>query len=264
MLHRRLPLLALLLSPAVAPAFACGSSNSDTPDAGASDSGSALDDSLAETGTTDTGSPLDTGAPTDSGTEGASDGGILGANCPAVDAGTFVEATHSPLPTMADFGGPVLPAPQIVTFTFSSTANAAALQAFGATITQTPWFTDITRDYCIDGGTCITAGPTGMSVDITTAAAASYTDNFGQGDAGAGTTDLEQFINQQISAAVAASTIPAPSASSLYVFYFPSTTSITSNAPPPNGGTSCSSFSGYHSNMTYIEGTKPIVYAIIP
>ena len=262
MLHRRISLLALLLSPAVAPAFACGSSNSGNP-AGAGDSGSSSDVSVEDSGSTDTGSPQDTGAPTDSGTEAASDGGILGANCPAVDAGTFVQATHSPLPTMANFGGPVLPAPQIVTFTFSNTANAAALQAFGATITQTPWFTDVTRDYCIhDGGTCITAGPTGLSVDITTAAAASYTDTFGQGDAGA--ADLEQFINQQISAAVAASAIPAPGPSSLYVFYFPSTTSIVSDGAGMNGGTSCSSFSGYHSNMTYTDGTTPIVYAIIP
>ncbi len=258
MRNRRISLLALLLVPAVAAAAACGSSTNGTPDAGASDSGNVPDNTSIE----DTGTSQDSAAPTDSGAEAASDGGVLG--CPAFDAGTpFVEATHGSLPTMAYFGSPILAAPQIVSFTFPTTANVAALQAFTATITQTPWFAEVTKDYCVhDGGTCIGPGPTGLSVDITTAAAASYTDTFGVTEAGAGTTDLQQFVNEQVSAAVTAHTIPAPGPNSLYVFYFPAATTIAIDAPGQSGS-SCG-FGGYHNNMTYIDGKTPIYYAILP
>ena len=256
MRHRRVSLLALVLLPGIAVAAACGSSNSATPDAGMADSGV-----TPETSTQDTGSEaavVDSGAQ-DSGAEAAGDGA-----CPPPPSGPFVQAAHGPLPTMAYFGGPVLAAPQIVAFTFPTTANSAALQAFSATITQTPWFAEVSRDYCInDGGTCIGPGPTGISVPLTTAPDTSYVDTFGV-DAGAlGGTDLQQFINQQVLAAVTAKTIPAPGPSSLYVFYFPSTTTITIDAPG-QGGASCSSFGGYHNNMTYVDGTTQIAYAILP
>jgi hypothetical protein len=261
---RRLPFFALLLSPAIAATAACGSSSSSPPpDAGAD--GSTPDarvDDMDSGALANDGSASDAQAGNDGpGGPSTGDGGILGANCPAVDAGV-TEATHAPLPTMAYFGGPILTAPQIVTFTFSTTPGATQLQAFGQTITQTDWFAAVTKDYCIPGGACITSGPAGLSVDITTAAAATYIDTMGQGSATGG-TDLEQFMNQEISAAVTAKTIPAPTANSLYAFYFPTTSTIWMGAVN-QGGQSCRDFGGYHSAMLYTDGKTPIVYAILP
>jgi hypothetical protein len=190
------------------------------------------------------------------------DGGILGANCPAVDAGNpFVEATHGPLPTVTYYGGPVMTNPLVVTFTFKDTPSAAALDAFGASITSTPWFAQVTKDYCVpDGGPCIGGGTTGISVAIPTKADATYVDTGSTTppDAGIGGTDLNLFMNQQIAAAVAANTIPAPTENTLYAFYFPPTTTIT------GFGTSCKDYGAYHSAQYYSDNTTPIVYAIMP
>jgi len=150
----------------------------------------------------------------------------------------------------------VLHSPRVVTFTFQNTANAAALQAFGATIGSTPWFAEVLSDY-----TATTSTPAGLSVAIAANADATYVDNGGVGlddDAGAG-TDLNGFMNQAIANAVAAKTIPAPDGNTVYMFYFPSTTTITGFVGP-----SCQAYGGYHFNQVYADGTTPIYYAILP
>src|SRR5579884_3175422 len=154
--HRSL--LALLGVSLVGIAAACGSSSNGNSNSNLGDD-SGADSSLPETGGggSDSGADADASTTTnhDGGTEAAtmsdgasrgdaSDGGILGANCPAVDAGTFAEAPHGPLPTVAYYGGPVMTNPRIVTFTFKDTPNAAALDALGASITSTPWFATVT------------------------------------------------------------------------------------------------------------------------
>jgi hypothetical protein len=263
---RRSIVALLLVSPALA-VPACGSSNPITggnPDAGPTVDSSAptVDSSL---GATDSGpgvpdAAVDTAAPA------TADSGILGDNCPAVDAGPFVEGPHGPLPTTVYSGGGILEAPQIITFTFPTTPGIPTLEAFGRTITTTQWFADVTKDFCInDGGTCITAGAPGIPVEMTVAAAPVYVDMMGQGTAPAGTgVDLDSFINQQVAAAVAAKTIPAPGPNSLYAFYFPPSSTISFGPPSGGGGESCSAFGGYHSNITYTDGTTQIAYAIMP
>jgi hypothetical protein len=108
-------------------------------------------------------------------------------------------------------------------------------------------------------------GTPGLPVDIAGNADATYVDTFGMGggtdggtDAGLGGTDLNQFMNNQIAAAVAAHTIPAPDANTLYAFYFPPTTTIQAFGP------SCYGWGAYHSAQMYTDGTTPIVYAIMP
>ncbi len=256
---------------ALAMAVACGSNGNGpaSPDGGGGQSDGGEDGSVATNdgsvadSSVSADSGADSGMATDSGAGG--DTGILGANCPPFDAGSgaFVEAPHGPLPTMVYLGGGVLQAPQVVTFTFSTTPGVATLEAFGRTITQTPWFTDVSKDYCIqDGGLCIGPGPSGLAVEMSVAAQANYIDTFGQGMATGG-VDLDTFINQQIAAAVTANTIPAPGPNSLYIFYFPPTSNIWFGAIN-QGGESCSSFQGYHSSLTYSDGVTPIAYAIVP
>ncbi len=254
------PLLPILLASSslsvLALAAACGSSVSSNNSANSTDSGASSDGPTPESGSS-SGGQSDGSSPNDGGASDAGDGGA----CPAVGTGTFSPAAHGPLPTMAYYGGPVLTSPLVVTFTFQDTPNAAALASFGATIASTSWFTEVTKDYCIpDGGACISAGPPGKAVAIAANADANYVDNGGGGaDGGGGGTDLNQFVNQQIAAAVTAGTIPAPDGNAVYMFYFPPTTTITGFV-----GTSCSNYGAYHNNQTYSDGTTTIAYAIMP
>jgi hypothetical protein len=249
---------------------ACGSSSNGTSPGG--DGGApGTDASVPPTSDATVGPSADGSAGDGGGTSGDTgsgsneDAGILGANCPAVDAAGFAEAPHGPLPTVVYSGGGILEAPQVISFTFSTTPGIPTIQAFGQTITQTEWFAAVSKDYCInDGGTCITKGDVGVSVDMDAAAAPLYVETFQQGSAGTG-VDLDTFVNDQIGAAVAAHLIPAPGPNSLYAFYFPPS-SIISFGPPQAGGAneSCNAFGGYHNNITYTDGTTQIVYAIMP
>lgn len=236
-------LLCLLTGLATALATACGGSTANNPHG--ADSG-AVDASIVDTGV----APIDSGVVVDSGV--ADDGGA----CPAV-SGSGTQATHGTPPVVSNLGGPVLHSPTVVTFTFQNTANAAALQAFGATIGSTPWFAEVLSDYTTTSST-----PAGWSVAIAANADATYVDNGGVGlggDAGASGTNLNTFMNQAIATAVAAKTIPAPDGNTVYMFYFPSTTTITGFVGP-----SCQAYGGYHFNQVYADGKTPIYYAVLP
>jgi hypothetical protein len=52
---------------------------------------------------------------------------------------------------------------------------------------------------------------------------------------------------------------PQPDANTLYVLFYPAGTTITLGQ---NGGSSCSSFGGYHSNISY--NAKDVAYAVLP
>lgn len=256
------PLLPILLASTslsvLGLAAACGSSTSSNNSPSSTSDASPMPES---------GSGSSSGGQSDGSSDGASahdagasDAGDGGA-CPAVGTGSFSPAAHGPLPTMAWYGGPVLPSPLVVTFTFQDTPNATALDSFGASVASTSWFTEVTKDYCIpDGGTCISAGPPGKAIPIAANADATYVDTGGISgvDGGAG-TNLNQFVNQQIAAAVTAGTIPAPDGNAVYMFYFPPTTTITGIV-----GTSCTDYGAYHDNQIYSDGTTTIAYAIVP
>lgn len=256
-LPSRSVLLALAIAPALVIAAACGGSTSSNPPA--ADSGAPLQDGSAHADTgaaidasnVDTGTPADSGAVVDSAVVG--DGGA----CPAV-SGSVAEATHGKPPVVSNLGGPVLHSPNVVTFTFQDTANASTLQAFGAAIGSTSWFGQVLSDYTTTSST-----PAGLSVSIAASADATYVDNGGVGlggDAGSSSgTDLNGFVNQAIANAVTAGTIPAPDGNTVYMFYFPSTTTITGFV-----GQSCQDYGGYHFNQVYVDGTTPIYYAILP
>ncbi len=226
---------------------------------------------VEDTGTPDVGSLVDTGV--DAGPGGGSwidatstlnDAGVLGAICPPVDAAAFKEAPHAPLPAMAYDDGGVLTAPQIVTFTFPETPSAAALQAFGAGVVQSPWFAQVTADYCEgEGGACIVPGPAGVSISLDAGAAPVFSDPIGATGVPTSGVDLPKFVNDQIGAAIAAGILPGVSANAVYTFYFPPTSTV--QWVDGDGGvleTSCTSFGGYHWTGQYTDGT-PIVHAVV-
>jgi hypothetical protein len=151
----------------------------------------------------------------------------------------------------------VIVAPKVVTVTFAGDALKARLEAFGDVITTTPWWDAVSEGYCA-GTRCVGHGTAGGHV-VLTSGAASYTDSQG----GAPST-----FQDMIQARVTDGSLPAPASETLYVFYLPSTTSVT--MPGANGGTdaSCQQFGGYHgaATLTPRGGGTPVLvpYAVIP
>ncbi len=183
---------------------------------------------------------------------------------PGGGSGSSGGGSHPPLPQVDDNGGGILTSPEIVTVTFSPTlyANAkspdaatmiADLLDFDDTLTQSAYWDTVRAGYCepLNSTNCVGKGaaidPTRDHVSIATPPAASYTD---APDDGAST------LHTYISGLFAAGTLPAPNANTLYVFYFPQTTTITIN-----GGTTCTTIGGYHASLAV--GSLDVPYAVV-
>lgn len=153
-------------------------------------------------------------------------------------------APHYPMPMVANLGGKLLASPQVVTVTFVGNANKAALQAFDDSLVQAnnPWWTAVTAGYGVGPGTG------GVYVELPDTVSNTTIDDG---------TQLQPMIAQW----VASGALPAPNANSIYVIYFPASTTITLM-----GSTSCSAFGAYHNSTTIpLEaGTVDSAYAVIP
>jgi hypothetical protein len=229
---RALHLLTLLSAiSALATVGACGSSSngSNNQPQGTGDGGG------NEGGSSSGGS---SGGPTDSGSNqesGATDG-------------PFVRADHLPFPQLTYQGGPIMTATKVVSVTFPGDTNASTFDQFGQNLTSSTYWDAVRSGYCETGGTtCIGDGPAGVSVQITTAPATSYTD-----------AQLQTWIQT----AITAGTLPMPDATmpvsnTLYVLYFPMSVTITD----PSGATSCNQFDGYHGALTI--GAQQVPYAVV-
>ena len=209
--------------------FACGSSPS--AETGPSGDAAAPGDSSPQT-TADSGSSaLDAGT-----------GDATIADGSTGDAG-FVQASHLPFPSIVYSGAPLLLAPKVVSIVFKSDPFVTSLEEFGAGITSTTtWWPTVISEYCDGDGGCVGKGPAGVSAEIDASApAAVYDPSLGPGDAG-GAVNIQTFINDLI----AAGTVPAPDANTIYALYLPTTTDFN------GGGSGCDQgFEGYHSQATY-------------
>ncbi len=244
--------------------FACGGT---TVDPGApSDSGAPHPDATTVI-VLDAGSPVV--APTDA--SATSDVSVADAStnpCATPSATGFVTAPHGPLPPTVYGGGGILAAPKVVTVTFSDTANPAKLAAFGQTITQTPYFAEISKDYCIDdGGTCIQGTTPGIAIALDAGSAGAWVDNSFNGptdppsDAGVDFVPyLLSLVDQTNPGGLAAAD---PNA--IYTFYFSQNTTFYMGDPNLGGAPGCQSFGGYHYAAASLPdgGGTPITYAII-
>ena len=184
---------------------------------------------------------------------GASD--LIGSGDASGDAAAFTEAPHGPLPQLKYQGGPLLLAPKVVTVTFDGDANASALQAFGDTIVASTWWAAVTAAFCNGADACIGQGSSGGHVELTTPPAASYTDS-----TSGGPSSIQEFVSDEI----ASGAFPAPDANTLYVIYFPASTTITLGEGSDESGTSCQQFGGYHNSVVASGGAAPTAYAVIP
>src|SRR5580704_15345412 len=128
--------------------FACGSSsngNNPGPTTPTPDATAGSGDGGFGSPTGDGGGTGNDSSPT--GDDGGSSGD--GSACNAPSAAGFAPAQKPYLPDMVYSGGGILTQPKMVTFTFTDTFEPSTVAAFGKTITQTPWFAAVSKDYCV-------------------------------------------------------------------------------------------------------------------
>jgi hypothetical protein len=166
------------------------------------------------------------------------------------DSGTTTQSTGEvPEPDVTYNGGNILDTPNIVTVTFDGDALRTTVENFGASITDTAWWDAVRDGYCDSRGKCIGRGTNGGTVHLpSNAAGGSYSDS-----AAGGASTMKTFIDGYVTNG----TFPAPTTNTLYVIYFPNTTTISLD-----GTASCSTFGGYHNSMTSKGVT--FAYAILP
>jgi hypothetical protein len=148
-------------------------------------------------------------------------------------------------PQVQYFGGAVLTAPKVVpvyfgndqtTFTDQITTFLGKL----ASTTATYWLPAI-KDYSI--GALTIATPIQLSESPGASPLADST--------------IQAWLTQKLTSNDPA--WPAPDANTVYALFYPTGTSITLGQ---GGGTSCSSFGGYHSNIKI--GNNDVAYAVLP
>jgi hypothetical protein len=164
-------------------------------------------------------------------------------------------------------GGGILAAPKMVTFTFSDTFEPAQVAAFGNTITQTSWFAQVTKDYCVDdGGTCVQVGLAGDAIALDAGSAMTWVDNAfnppGAGVSDAG-TDFTGFLIKEVEK-ISTGGLAGIDPNAIYTFYFSPNATFYMGDPNLGGQAGCG-FGGYHNAVAPLSdgGGSPITYAII-
>ncbi|HEY8040568.1 MAG TPA: hypothetical protein VIF15_12270, partial [Polyangiaceae bacterium] len=142
-------------------------------------------------------------------------------------------APHYPMPQFSNLGGQVLASPKVVTVTFVGNANRDALRAFDDQLVQSsPWFGAVTAGYGIAA-----QGQGGAYVELPDTVSNKTLDDG---------IDIQPMLTQLVTSGA----LPAPDANTLWVIFFPSSTTITLQ-----GTQSCSAFGAYHnSTLVTLEG----------
>jgi len=152
-------------------------------------------------------------------------------------------APHPGMPLIPRNGGPVLHDPSVVTVTFAGDAMEAKLQAFGDQVGGLQWWSTVHAGYGV--GPATSAGHVTIPVGPP-----------------AKMTDVE--VQAWVRARIADGTLPAPTDQSIYLLYYPQTTTITFD-DSSGSAASCQVFLGYHSTFDVSSAgrTVPVAYAVI-
>jgi len=147
-------------------------------------------------------------------------------------------------PQVANAGGARLATPKLIPIYFSNddTTFTAKVTDFLGKIGASAYWPPPTKEYGV--GTPTAAPP----VQLVETAPATLTD-----------AQIQTWLAGKLNADDPA--FPAADANSLYILYYPSTTSVSDGQ-----GTSCKDFGGYHGSIALdsAHGTKPVAYAVIP
>ncbi len=191
-----------------------------------------------------------------------------------VDAGPDVDqapdvypADHQPIPQIDYNGGPILQNPRIVTVTFVGDQHRDGFRSLDHNITTTDWWMETAEGYCVsEAGPCVSTGDPGAPDG------SAWLPDGSTEDAGDGYLDVElpydfasnsvqdSDIGKWLDKHIGNGDFPKPDSETVYVIYFPTTTTITDQ-----DGVSCIAFGGYH---TSYRSTLPtggnVAYAVIP
>lgn len=192
---------------------ACGGSTSDNSITNNQDAGTGTDD--------------DAGAVVDSGPT----------NLPS---STF-PATHTPLPQVKSYGGPVMKNAKFLAITFpdDDATSVASIEDFSTKIGQSTYWATIGKEYGVGAATS-----TAFHF-ATTLPSKTFSDD-----------DIQAFVKAQITSGG----LPPGDKDTLYALYYPAGYTITL---PHNQGTSCKDFGAYHGEIQLSDGTsRP--YAVMP
>jgi hypothetical protein len=145
---------------------------------------------------------------------------------------------HEPFPQIPDNGGPILANPEIVTVTFPGYAFESDVQAFGAWVPGSAWLPAVGAEYGIGAAT---ASAVVLTSDAAPASASDAT------------------TRALLDARVADGTLPTPGANTLFVLYYPPSTTVTGF----DGGPICNGvLGGYHWEGSI--GGRNTPYAVVP
>jgi hypothetical protein len=140
-----------------------------------------------------------------------------------------------------------------VTVTFPGDAMAKDLAKFGETLQASTWWRTVTTGYCEGaGGSCIGDATNAKSVVYKTAPATSYADTETPG----ASSSLRDWLTKAIASGDLPSPEPGPVSKTIYVLYFPMSTSIVLDNLQ-----SCTQFDGYHGAVSV--GSQQVHYAVV-
>lgn len=168
----------------------------------------------------------------------------------AVDNGapsTVYPAPHPPLPQLVNkAGGKVLATPKVMLIVYPGYEHTAGLQQFSQVLGGSNYWAATTKEYGV--------GP------IT------YTGTKELTGETAPTTIADKDVETFIAGKLAAGELGPPDTSTVYTIVYPETTKITSSGAGIGGGSSCSSFGGYHSDTPVkVDGkTSNYAFAVMP
>jgi hypothetical protein len=168
------------------------------------------------------------------GGQGGGSGGTMVASYPA---------PHPSEPQIPNHGGVTLHDPVIVTVTWPNDSMESTVETFDDTIGTFAWWPTWANDYGVGPATG------GGHVPLTEAAPTTISDD-----------EIQTWLDGKIQDG----TMPAPTDQTIYALYYPSSTTVTI-PQQEGGGSSCSSFLGYHNSYTttFMGQSIPIAYAVI-
>ena len=156
------------------------------------------------------------------------------------DAGADALPDVVALPQVETFGGQPLATPTIVSVTFPGDSLADPLDDFVASVGCTPYWRAVGADYGV--GDAVASTPVRLAE-----AAPTTTSN---------PTIRAWLAKKESTRAILQ--FPRPAPGTIYVLWYPESTSITLQ-----GRTSCQTFGGYHEGGALTDGT-PFSYAVLP
>jgi hypothetical protein len=161
------------------------------------------------------------------------------------DASDTYPAYMPSVPQVVNLGGPTMAAPRVVPAFFPGHPFEHELTDFLPKFVSSPAWSAITSEYGVGAATIASA------VDVTTTPAATMTD-----------AEVASWLASQLDGTHPewGATDDATIAQSLYVLFFPASTTITFG---PGGFASCTTFAGYHEDARLADGRR-FAYAIMP